>query len=123
MTTGNRPSWRIAKEGRKRKERDGHHEKEGIKKPEDKSGEAVRWNFAIITAGMPGGRTTGRWTARGAVAPFRPSSVKRDTALSTRMLPVRKKRKSREEWPKGRSLDKKPLPSYVAVRSQRRFQR
>jgi len=32
MTTGNQPSWRIAKEGRKRKERGGHHEKEGIKK-------------------------------------------------------------------------------------------
>jgi len=52
------------------------------------------WNSAISTAGTPGGLKKGRWTARRAAAPFRPSSVKRETAWSTRMLPVQKKRKS-----------------------------
>ena len=57
----------------------------------------VPWNFAISIAGMPGGRKTRPWTAQEAVAPFRPFSVKRRTALSTRTPPVPKKRKNPEE--------------------------
>jgi len=55
------------------------------------------WNFAISTADMQGGLKTRRWTAQEAVAPFRPFSVKRRTALSTRTPPVPKKRKNPEE--------------------------
>jgi hypothetical protein len=74
-----------------------------VEKDKKKKKEAIvaAWNSAISTAGMPGGLRTWRWTARGAVVPFRPFSVKRGTALFTRMLPVRKKRKSPEESPKG----------------------
>ena len=99
----------IVKEDRKSKERGGHHEKEGIKKPEEKSSKGALWSFAISTAGMPGGRKTGRWTARGAAAPFRPSSVKRETAWSTRMLPAPKKIKNPEESRHDQTLDKNPL--------------
>jgi hypothetical protein len=74
------------------------------------------WNSAISPAGMPGGRTKWRWTALGAVAPLRPSSAKKENALSTRMLPVRKRGKSPQEPQKDQTLDKKPLLSYVAIR-------
>jgi hypothetical protein len=97
----------------------------GGKDKKEEGGEAVvaAWNSAISTAGMPGGRGTRRWTVRGAVGPFRPFSVERETALSTRMLPVRKKRKNPEESRKSETLDKNPLLTYVAIRRQRRFQR
>jgi hypothetical protein len=97
MTTGNQPSRSIVKGDKKTKERGGHQEKEGIRKPEGKSSKGALWNFAISTVGMPDGRKTRRWTAQEAVAPFRPFSVKRRTALSTRTPPVPKKRINREE--------------------------
>src|SRR5512136_2295610 len=98
----------IGKGDPKSKERGGHHEMEGIKKPEEKSSKGALWSFAISTADMPGGRKTGRWTAQRAAARFRPSSVKRETAWSIRMLLVQKKRRSAEELQKDQPLTKNP---------------